>query len=191
MILVVVGLPGSGKSTVAETLREEGFNVIEYGDIWRELLKKAKIPLNDPRATREFTRRLREEHGKDIYSRYAVKKIRKSMKHVVLMGVRTTYELDYLRKKVEGIKIIAIKSPFETRFERMKKRAKPEDPKNIADFRWLNTREKRGFLLDKKEEKHGVVVIMGMADYVLNNTGTKEDLKNRLMELLVKIETDS
>lgn len=191
MILVVVGLPGSGKSTVAETLREGGFDVIEYGDIWRELLKKAKIPLNDPRATREFTRRLREEHGKDIYSRYAVKKIKKSMKHVVLMGVRSTYELDYLKKKVEGIKIIAIKSPFETRFERMKERGKPEDPKNITDFRWLNTREKRGFLPDKKEEKHGVVVIMNMADYSLSNTGTKEELKNRLMELLVKIDTDS
>lgn len=191
MILVVVGLPGSGKSTVAEMLREEGFNVIEYGDIWRELLKKAKIPMNQPRATREFTRRLREEKGKDIYSRYAVKKIKKSMKHVVLMGVRTTYELDYLKKKIKDIKIIAIKSSFDTRFERMKKRGKPEDPKSLADFRWLNTREKRGFLTDKKEEKHGVIVLMNKADYILINKGTKEDLKSELMELLVKIGTSS
>lgn len=191
MILVVVGLPGSGKSTVAETLREEGFDVIEYGDIWRELLKKAKIPMNDPRATREFTRRIREERGKDIYSRYAVRKIKKSMRHMVLMGVRTTYELDYLKKKVKGIKMIAIKSPFDTRFSRMKRRGKPEDPKNLADFKWLNTREKRGFLTEKKEEKHGVVVLMKKADYTLNNTGTKEDLKNNLLELLVKIEIDS
>ncbi len=190
MILVVVGLPGSGKSTLAEMLREEKFNVIEFGDIWRELLKKAEIPLNDPRATREFTRRLREEHGKDIYARYAAKKISKKMGHVVLMGLRSTYELDYLKKKVKQIKIIAVRSPFETRFKRLQKRAKPEDPKNITDFRWLNTREKRGFLPDKKEEKHGVVVVMDQADYVITNNGTKGDLKKKLDKVLSRIDKD-
>lgn len=190
MILIVVGLPGSGKSTIAEMLREEKFDVIEYGDIWRELLKKAKIPLNDPKATREFTARLREKYGKDIYSKYAVKKIRKSMKHIVLMGLRSTYELDYIKKKVDKVDIIAVRSPFETRFNRLKNRAKPEDPKTIDDFKWLETREKRGFLPDKKEEKHGVLVIMKQADYVIDNSGTKEELKLKLDRVLSKIDKD-
>ena len=190
MILIVVGLPGSGKSTIAEMLREEKFDVIEYGDIWRELLKKAKIPLNDPKATREFTARLREKYGKDIYSKYAVKKIRKSMKHIVLMGLRSTYELDYIKKKVDKVDIISVRSPFETRFNRLKKRAKPEDPKTIDDFRWLETREKRGFMPDKKEEKHGVLVIMKQADYVIDNSGTKEELKLKLDKVLSKIDKD-
>lgn len=191
MILVVVGLPGSGKSTIAEMLREDGFDVIEFGDIWRELLKKAKVPLNDPKATREFTRMLREKHGKDIYARYAVRKVRKSMKHVVMMGVRSTYELSYLKKKIKEIKIIAISSPFEVRFKRLKVRAKPEDPKNIKDFRWLETREKRGFLKDKKEEKHGVLVLMNHADYRIVNNGTKEDLRKHLEQVLAHISSDS
>lgn len=190
MILIVVGLPGSGKSTIAEMLREEKFDVIEYGDIWRELLKKAKIPLNDPKATREFTARLREKYGKDIYSKYAVKKIRKSMKHIVLMGLRSTYELDYIKKKVDKVDIIAVRSPFEARFNRLKRRAKPEDPKTIDDFKWLETREKRGFLPDKKEEKHGVLVIMKQADYVIDNSGTKEELKLKLDRVLSKIDKD-
>ena len=190
MILIVVGLPGSGKSTIAEMLREEKFDVIEYGDIWRELLKKAKIPLNDPKATREFTARLREKYGKDIYSKYAVKKIRKSMKHIVLMGLRSTYELDYIKKKVDKVDISAVRSPFETRFNRLKRRAKPEDPKTIDDFKWLETREKRGFLPDKKEEKHGVLVIMKQADYVIDNSGTKEELKLKLDRVLSKIDKD-
>jgi dephospho-CoA kinase len=190
MILIVVGLPGSGKSTIAEMLREEKFDVIEYGDIWRELLKKAKIPLNDPKATREFTARLREKYGKDIYSKYAVKKIKKSMKHIVLMGLRSTYELDYIKKKVDKVDIISVRSPFETRFNRLKKRAKPEDPKTIDDFRWLETREKRGFMPDKKEEKHGVLVIMKQADYVIDNSGTKEELKLKLDKVLSKIDKD-
>jgi dephospho-CoA kinase len=184
MILVVVGLPGSGKSTVAEFLRADGFDVIELGDIWRELLKKAKVPLSDPKATREFTKHLREVHGKDVYARYAVKKIKKSMKHVVVMGVRSTYELDYLKKKVKEIKIIAILSPFSTRFNRMKRRGKPEDPKTLADFRWLNTREKRGFMSAKKEERHGVEVVIRKADYAISNTGTIKDLRRNIETVL-------
>jgi dephospho-CoA kinase len=176
MILVVVGLPGSGKSTVADFLKGRGFDVIEFGDIWRQLLKEAKIPINNPRATREFTKQLRVKRGKDIYARYAVKRIKRSMKHVVLMGVRSTYEMDYLRKNVKDIKIIAILSPFKTRFGRLKARGKPEDPKNLADFRWLNTREKRGFMSAKREERHGVEVVMKDADYVISNAATKKEL---------------
>ena len=190
MILVVVGLPGSGKSTIAEFLRDEGFNVIEFGDIWRELLKKAGIPLSDPKGTREFTRMLREREGKDIYARYAVRKVRKSMRHVVMMGVRSTYEMDYLREKIKDIKIIAIRSPFETRFSRLQHRGKPEDPKTKADFKWLDTREKRGFLKDKKEEKHGVLVLMKHADYTVENTGTKTELKKNLDKALSSIDKD-
>ena len=71
MIVVVVGLPGSGKSTVADILREEGFDIIEFGDIWRELLKRNHIPLSDPIATREFTRQLRERSGASLSTGYS------------------------------------------------------------------------------------------------------------------------
>ncbi len=184
MILIVVGLPGSGKSTVAELLRKRGFEVIELGDIWRELIKKAKLPMNDPKATREFTKRLREIKGKDVYARYAVRKIKKSMKRVVIMGLRSTYEMDYIKKRFNDIKIIAISSPFETRFRRMKKRAKPEDHLTLEGFKWQNTREKRGFMSDKREEKHGVEVVMNQADYILSNVGTTANLERDLDAIL-------
>ena len=44
------------------------------------------------------------------------------MKHIVLMGLRSTYELDYIKKKVDKVDIISVRSPFETRFNRLKKR---------------------------------------------------------------------
>ena len=70
MMFVIVGLPGSGKSTAAQLLREDGYEVLELGDIWRELLRKNKIPRNEPIATREFTKNLRLKYGKDIYAYY-------------------------------------------------------------------------------------------------------------------------
>jgi dephospho-CoA kinase len=180
MILVIVGLPGSGKSTAAQLLREDGFEVIELGDIWRELLRKNHIPRNDPRATREFTKNLRLRYGKDIYAKYAYKRIGKSKRDIVIMGVRSTYEMEYFRKHMKDIIVIAITSPLKTRFDRLKSRAKPEDPKNLKDFIWLNTREKRGFLPDKKEEKHGVMVLIKSADYLVANTSTVGKLETDL-----------
>lgn len=187
MILIVVGLLGSGKSTVAQILRDDGFDVIELGDIWRELLKKNGISLNDPRATREFTRELREREGKNVYARYALERVKNSMKHVVIMGVRSTYEMDYFREHIREIKTIAIISPLETRFERLKMRGKPEDPKSMKDFLWLENREKRGFMSDKREEKHGVAVLIENADYTVSNTETQQELKKNMEDVIEKI----
>ena len=107
MIIVVVGLPGSGKSTAAQLLKEEGFQVIELGDIWRGLLREYKIPRDDPKATREFTLWIRKKEGKDIYAKRAVKLIKKSMSNIVIMGVRSTYEMDYLKRRIKEMKVAA------------------------------------------------------------------------------------
>jgi dephospho-CoA kinase len=187
MIIVVVGLPGSGKSTAAQLLKEEGFQVIELGDIWRGLLREYKIPRDDPKATREFTLWVRKKEGKDIYAKRAVKLIKKSMSNIVIMGVRSTYEMDYLKRRIKEMKVIAIVSPFKTRFNRLKVRSKPEDPKTIEDFRWLETRERRGFMSDKKEEKHGVMVLIKSADYVISNTSSVGELESDLKGVLEKI----
>ena len=185
MILVIVGLPGSGKSTAAQLLREDGYEVIELGDIWRELLRENNIPRNDPIATREFTKNLRLKYGKDIYAKYAYKQVRSiSTNNIVIMGVRSTYEMDYFKKHLKGMIVIAITSPLKTRFQRLRERAKPEDPKTLKDFIWLNTREMRGFLSDKKEERHGVMVLIKSADYVISNTSTVGKLESDLKEAI-------
>ncbi len=187
MILVVVGLQGSGKEVTANILKESGFHIIELGDIWRELIDRAGIPRTDVKATREFTMQLRVEKGKDIYARYALERIRPGMKDVAIMGVRSTYELDHLRGNVTGMKLLAIRAPVKLRFERMMKRAKPEDPKTIEEFRWLETRIKRGYMSDKKEEQYGLGAVMKLADYTVLNTGTIDELRVKINRILSKI----
>lgn len=187
MILVVVGLQGSGKTTVALMLRGKGFEVIELGDIWRELVKKAGIPMEDTKATREFTMRLREEKGKDIYARYACERIGKGAKKVVIMGVRSTYELDYIREKMKDVRVLALEAPLKTRFERMRGRGKPEDPKTMEAFTWLEERNNQGFMADKSEAVHGLLVLIKNADYVIHNTGSVAKLEEELEAALARI----
>ena len=190
IVLVVVGLLGSGKSTAVDSLKRHGFEVIELGDIWRELLKKNNIPRSDPIATREFTLRIRETEGMDIYAKYAFKKIRKSSRKVAITGLRSTYEMEYLRRKIKGIKIIALVAPLNLRFKRFALRDKPEDPKSMKDFKWLENREKRGFMKAKSEEKHGVMHIIEQADYVIANTSTISELHRDMLEVIRSIEAE-
>ncbi|MHB1829902.1 MAG: AAA family ATPase [Candidatus Micrarchaeaceae archaeon] len=188
IVLMVVGLPGSGKSITAKMLERRDFEVIELGDIWRELLKKNNISRFDPIATREFTRKIRQKFGKDIYAKYAFRKIQKKRKKVAIMGVRSTYEMDYLRKRIKHISIIALLAPMSVRFGRLKARGKPEDPKDLKGFKWLETREKRGFMKARSEEKHGIMHIIKEADFVIANTSTLANLDHNLTKLLKEIE---
>lgn len=185
---MVVGLPGSGKSITAKMLEKRGFEVIELGDIWRELLKKNNISRFDPIATREFTRKIRQKFGKDIYAKHAFRKIQKNRKKVAVMGVRSTYEMDYLKKRIKHINIIALLAPMRVRFGRLKARGKPEDPKDLKGFKWLETRERRGYMKAKSEEKHGIMHIIKEADFVIANTSTLAKLDHNLTKLIKEIE---
>ena len=171
----------------AEMLKDRGFTVIELGDIWRELLKKNHISRFDPMGTREFTRKIRQRYGKDVYARYALRKIGKGMDHVAIMGVRSTYEMDYLKKRLKNICIIALLAPMKMRYGRLKARGKPEDPKSYKAFKWLDTRERRGFMKAKSEEKHGVMHIINDADYVIANTSTVGKFEDNLDKVVKKI----
>ena len=190
LVLIVVGLPGSGKSIAAGMLEKMGFEVIELGDIWRELLKKNHIPRYDPIGTREFTRKIREKYGKEVYARYAYRKVQKRRRMVAIMGVRSTYESRYLKRKLKNIHIVALLAPMKMRFSRLKHRGKPEDPKTLKSFRWLETREKRGFMKAKSEEKHGILHVVSAADYVIANTSTIKKLEQNLKGVVKRLRKD-
>lgn len=191
IVLAVVGLPGSGKSLTADMLKNRGFEVIELGDIWRELLKKNHISRFDPVGTREFTRKIRNKEGKDVYARYAFRKIQKKRNKVAVMGIRSTYEMNYLKKRIEKIYIIALLAPLKLRFGRLKHRGKPEDPKTLKGFKWLDQRERRGFMKAPSEEKHGVMHIIKDADYVIANTATVNKLEDNLVRILNEIKKEN
>ena len=190
IILAVVGLLGSGKSTAVDSLKRHGFEVIELGDIWRELLKKNHIPRSDAVATREFTLRIRETEGKDVYARYAFKKIRKGQMRIAITGLRSTYEMAYLKKRIQNLKIVALHAPLKLRYKRFALRGKPEDPKTLKMFKWLEGREKKGFMKAKSEERHGVMHIIKQADYVIANTGTVTKLHRDMLKIIKSIEAE-
>jgi dephospho-CoA kinase len=174
MIICVTGMPGSGKSEVAEILRSMGYKTYELGDIVREEMRKRGMESN-PENERTFSIYLRRKYGKSITTRRTIAKIRKEKKDkIAIIGFRSKMELNYVKKRFDAI-TIAIVAPERARFERTKKRKRIADPQTMSEF--LSIR-------DKKEERFGIIGAIKNADYVISNTGTIADLEKSVQMVL-------
>ena len=69
-------MPGAGKSTVANLLKEKNFRVIIMGDVIREKALEKKLELNDKNLG-ELMKDLRREHGNEIIAKLISQKIKK------------------------------------------------------------------------------------------------------------------
>ena len=98
--ILIMGLPGSGKSTAAALFNKKGFQIIRFGDITEEYLEKANLTLNEKneRAIRES---LRKEHGMEAYAKLNKDKIDLALKNgkVVIDGLYSYEEFKFLKKE--------------------------------------------------------------------------------------------
>jgi len=173
---------------VGQILRRKGFEVIEMRDVVVEKMAERHIPMSSENL-RGTAFELRKEYGKDVVARYTAKKIRSSSgKTIALMGIRTTIELNYFRKRFGTFPIVQIYAPEKVRFERIKRRRKVEDARTIKQFRWIENRENKGYMKNSKEAKYGLKKVVKMADYVIANTGTMKDLGAAISQTMAEIE---
>jgi dephospho-CoA kinase len=167
MLILITGLPGSGKTTVAKIFKEKGFEVIEMGNIARALAKKQKISVD------EFAKLARKKYGRNFFAKKVVeliKKRKKEKRNFVISGLRNLEELQEFKKLDKNAKLIAVTAPKELRMKRLLAR-KRKTQKEI---------EAR----DKKEIALGMLKLMKNADFVIANTSTKKELEKDVEEIL-------
>jgi len=167
LIICITGMPLAGKTLAASFAKEKGFHVISMGDKVREISKGEAS---------KFIFEIRERKGRDVIARMCEEEIRKVNKDVVIEGIRNMEEIEYF-KKLGDVKIIAIHASPKTRFKRGINRGREDDPKNFDDFK------KR----DERELNLGIGNVIALADYVVVNEGTVEELKNSFLNVLDKI----
>ena len=169
MILAIglAGRIGCGKGTVAEYLKKKyKAEQFVYSDILRDILKRLHLPV-----TRENLQQLgeglRAKLGKDVLVE-AMKVDLENAKSEMRMidGIRYVNEVEMLRTFPHNV-LIFIDVPQETRYERAKKRAeKGEETLTLKEFK-----EK-----DNAETEKELDEVKRLADYVIDNSGTVEDL---------------
>ena len=164
LLVCLTGMPGAGKSTIAEGLKPKGYEIINLGNAVREEAKKRNL---DP--TREnlgkLMLELRENNGAVAIAELAKPIIESSNANVLLIdGVRSNDEIQVLRK-LGTVKLLAIHASTDTRFNFLQKRGRSDDPQTKEHF---NER-------DNRELGVGISNSIALSDFAISNIGLTKD----------------
>lgn len=181
-IIVVTGLPGSGKSEVSEEIKRSRVPTLYTGDIIREEVAQRGLELS-VESSEYIARELRKEYGPEAPTRLVEHKI-DSMKARMLCidGPRSVREVEYL-KLFGDVYLIIVESPKKLRYTRLMKRGKPSDPEKWEKFLWS----------DRKELERGMETLsktMKFRKFVIKNNGTVKALRSKVAAVLKEIKED-
>lgn len=181
LAVCTVGMPGSGKGVLVEVAREMGIKCFIMGDVVREEVARRGLKPTVETMNRVATE-LRVREGPEAVARRIYEdKIEPSTSDdevIVIDGVRSIHELNYFKSKLGRVKIVAVHSSPKTRYERLKSRGRPGDPKSWDEF---TSR-------DLQELEWGLGWVIALADYMLVNEGMdREEFKEEARRVLSKV----
>ena len=185
-IICVVGMPGAGKSLVSDELVKEGFAYLRFGQIVIDKIKELGLELTEENE-RKMREELRRKQGMAVLATLNIPKIDKLLKEsdVVVDGLYSWSEYKVLKEKYgKAMYVLAVYAPPKLRYERLKNRSVVNDERQ----RFRNLTEKEAKTRDYAEienlEKGGPIA---MADFTIVNTGTVEELRANIKDILKKI----
>ena len=173
-LIGLTGTNGSGKGEAAVYLKKKGYVYFSLSDVIRDALRKDGIEDTRDNLIKKGNE-LRNKHGPDILARLAMEKVEGK---AVVDSIRNPSEVEYLKKEKEFI-LLAIDAPVELRYERVKRRGRQESASTLEEFIKKEEEEMTGS--EKGQQLHRC---MKMADFVIMNDGTLEDLYLKLEEIV-------
>lgn len=173
-IIVLSGLPGSGKSEAASYLAKQQIPVIRMGKVTDKLLRNEKS-IGETKE-REVRENLRQKFGQDIYAKLIIPEIKsKFIKNniIVVDGLRNLEESQCFQDHFPCIKTIYIQVNKRIRYKRLKERP----------VRSLT--EKQAAQRDNAElYSLGLINIKQNADYIIDNNGSIDSLQMQMDKIL-------
>lgn len=172
-----IGQIGSGKDTVVKYISTKFFMpVISIGDIAREIAKSEGLPLTRQNL-QELTEKYFERFGRTYFIDEAIRRI-KCARHdkILITGIRTLTDITTLRKNfADDFVLILVTAKKRTRFQRLKLRGEPRDPKTWREFLEQDRNEERIFQLSEAGK---------LADYRIDNNGSMEELFQKIDKVI-------
>lgn len=189
MVKVVIGLTGTigaGKDIVREYLKQK-FNCfyVKLSEILKNEIEKKRGKLSR-KLMQDSGDEMRRKYGTHILAKVAIDYLPRNKELIVIDGIRNLGEIDYLRKNFgKNFVLIAIDSKPELRFERLKKRARIEDPKTWEEFLEMDARDQG---IDQPDYGQQTRKCIDKADFIITNNGSLEEFQTNISETLKKIE---
>lgn len=178
-LLCITGMPGSGKSEAVKFFAEKGAPIVNMGDAVREEARKRGIEISS-KTLGEISVELRKKFGGEEIARRCTNKIDAHVNKplVIIDGLRSFEEAGFFRQRYgSDFYILAIHASPQVRFERLRKRMRGDDPKAQKEF------EQR----DARELGYGMGSVIALANFLVLNEGSLDELKERMKEVYEKV----
>ena len=195
-IIGFVGLPGSGKGEASKIAREQGLYVVVMGDVIRQEAARLDLEPTDQNLGR-IGNALREKEGPEAIAKRTLEMARSTGKDLVVVdGLRSGAEAEFFRSRADEFYLIEVQAAAEARLGWLEKRGRPDDPRGceqVMDNASADGQAKSNSATaleerECREKGWGLCQAMQRADYRIDNSGSLEDLRRKVVGLLGEIE---
>ncbi len=174
-VIGIVGLPGSGKSTALEFVKEIA-PIITMGDVVRDEVIRRGLEIT-PVTLGEISKQIRLESGNQIIAQKCIEEIKRINEATIFVdGIRSMDEVRLFREHW-NFQIIAIICDEEVRHKRLSDRGRSDDSMNSNDI----------LERDRREVNFGLTEVIGYADYKVQNNSDIKSLKKNIREVIEHI----
>jgi dephospho-CoA kinase len=174
IVVGVAGMPGAGKAVISRIANEKGFAIVVMGDVIREETKRRGLEPTSENIGKIMLK-FREEEGPTVVAKKCIPKIANANTDIVLVdGIRSLNEIQEVKKNFPRFALIAVHSSPETRFGRLFRRKRSDDPKGWEVF----------LERDLRELSVGQGNVIAIADYMIVNEGTLDEYKAEIQKVL-------
>lgn len=181
VVVGVAGMPGSGKGVFRRAVQRMGYPVVIMGDVVREEVKQRNLKPT-PENLGKTMLNLRESDGPAAVAKQCIPKLEKATGRIVVIdGIRSLAEVEEFKKHFPNFILIAIHASPETRYQRLSRRKRSDDPTNRDTF----------MERDQRELGVGMDAVIAAADHTIMNERTLTQLRTeirRVMKEMLKAE---
>ena len=170
-------MPGAGKGVFRRTVQRMGYPVVTMGDEVREEVKRRNLKPT-PENLGKTMLNLRELEGPAAIAKRCIPKLKKATGKIVFIdGIRSLVEVDEFKKHFPNFILIAIHTAPKTRYQRLFRRRRSDDPTD-----WETFMER-----DLRELGIGMGAVISIADQVIVNKGTLPQLRQKILQVLKEV----
>lgn len=180
VVVGIAGMPGSGKGVFRRIVQKMGYPVVIMGDVVREEVKRRKLKPT-PENLGKIMLNLRELEGSAAIAKRCIPKVKNATRRIVVIdGVRSLDEVEEFKKHFPHFILIAIHASPKTRYQRLFRRKRSDDPTNWETFKQR----------DLRELGVGMGAVIAAANHTIVNEGTLAQLKNKIRQVMKEMSED-
>ena len=180
VVVGITGMPGAGKGVFRRTIQRLGYPFVIMGDEVREEVKRRELKPT-PENLAETMLNLRKIEGSAAIAKRCILKLKNQPRQVVFIdGIRSLNEVEEFKKHFPMFILITIHASPKTRYQRLIRIRRSDDPTD-----WDTFMER-----DLRELGIGMGDVISVAEYMIVNEGTIRQLKQKTLQFIKKVLED-